>query len=93
MSKYEEKMKALQVLKAAVDKVDEVMAAIDDFADTYGIAPKTISVEELARVVGKVTHKSPFCVEEILRTALDFLKENRIETIVAEDDDDDSEDE
>ena len=87
-----EKVMALKVLKEAIESVNE---AIDDFAEVYGIEldEDVIPLAELSYIIGKITHKSPFCVEEILRTTLDFMAENNIKTIVGEDDCDDSEDE
>lgn len=96
MNKNEEKLAALKVLKEVIECVNEATEAISDFAEAYGYEPAEddeISLPELAYIVGKITHKSPFCVEEILRTALEFMAENGISTIVEEDDSDDSEDE
>ena len=53
MSKYEEKMKALAVLKAAVDKVDDALEAIDAFADTIGIKPEKEKTVELPERRGR----------------------------------------
>ena len=78
MSRNEEKMKALAVLKAAVDKVDDALDAIDVFADEIGIKPrkeKTVGLPELAAMVSKETRIRPDCAYEILVTAFDLIRE------------------
>ena len=64
MSRNEEKMKALAVLKTAVDKVDDALEAIDAFADEIGIKPrkeKTVGLPELVAMVSKETRMRPSC--------------------------------
>ena len=92
MSKYEEKMKALAVLKAAVDKVDDALEAIDAFADTIGIKPekeKTVELPELAAMVAKEIKMRPGCVHAVLVTAFDLIRELDLTVMVEEDNDDD----
>ena len=92
MSKYEEKMKALAVLKAAVDKVDAALEAIDAFADKLGITPekeKTVELPELAAMVAKEIKMRPGCVHAVLVTAFDLIRELDLTVVVEEDEDDD----
>lgn len=92
MSKFEEKMKALAVLKAAVDKVDAALEAIDAFADKLGITPekdKTVDLSELAAMVAKEIKMRPGCVHAVLVTAFDLIRELDLTVVVEEDEDDD----
>ena len=92
MSKYEEKMKALAVLKNAVDKVDDALEAIDALADTIGIKPekeKTVELPELAAMVAKEIKVRPGCVHAVLVTAFDLIREMDLTVVVEEDEDDD----
>ena len=92
MSKYEEKMKALAVLKNAVDKVDDALEAIDAFADSIGITPekeKTVELPELAAMVAKEIKVRPGCVHAVLVTAFDLIREMDLTVVVEEDEDDD----
>ena len=58
MSKYEEKMKALAVLKAAVDKVDDALEAIDAFADKLGIMPEKVRRRSCANISAHLPAKT-----------------------------------
>ena len=92
MSRNEEKMKALAVLKAAVDKVDDALDAIDAFADEIGIKPrkeKTVGLPELAAMVSKETRMRPSCAYEVLVTAFDLIRELDLTVMVEGDEDDD----
>ena len=92
MSRNEEKMKALAVLKAAVDKVDDALDAIDAFADEIGIKPrkeKTVGLPELAAMVSKETRMRPSCAYEVLVTAFSLIRELDLTVMVEEDEDDD----
>lgn len=92
MSKYEEKMKALAVLKTAVDKVEDALEAIDAFADSISIMPekeKTVELPELAAMVAKKIKMRPCCVCEVLVTAFDLIRELNLMVVVEEDEDDD----
>ena len=92
MSRNEEKMKALAVLKAAVDKVDDALDAIDAFADEIGIKPrkeKTVGLPELAAMVSKETRMRPGCAYEVLVTAFSLIRELDLTVMVEEDEDDD----
>jgi len=92
MSRNEEKMKALAVLKAAVDKVDDALDAIDAFADEIGIRPKkekTVGLPELAAMVSKETGMRPGCAYEVLVTAFGLIRELDLTVMVEGDEDDD----
>lgn len=91
MSKYEEKMKALAVLKDAVDKVDRAKDAIDAFADALGLNPekeKTVDLPKLAAMVAVELKMRPGCVYTVLTAVFDLIRERNL-TVVMEDDDND----
>ena len=95
MSKYEEKMKALDVLKTAIDSVNAATDAIDNFAEKFGAKPekrekeKMISLFELTDMVADETGMKKECVYEALATALDFISDLGLTLLVKEDEDDD----
>jgi len=91
MSKYEEKMKALEVLKDAIDAVNNATDAIDGFAEKYGLKPKekTVSLIDLAEMVSKETGMKEGCVYTALECAFDLIKDLDLTVTVAEDEDDD----
>jgi len=91
MNDYEQKMKALDVLKDACDKVTNAMDAIEKFSKSCGIKKEEITVCEMAYAVGKITGKSPFCVEEILRATIKFMEENEIHDIYLDEENEDDE--
>ena len=87
-----EKIKAVELMTAALKKVDAAMDAIDAFAEAYGL-PKpgsTVPVEELAYLVGKETRTNPSCVEEVIRAMLRLVS-NLDLTIAADEEDEDDE--
>jgi hypothetical protein len=90
MSKYEEKMKALKVLKDAIDAVNTATDAIDDFAEKFGMKPKekTVNLADLAEMVADETGMKESCVFDALTSAFDLIKDLGL-TIVMEDEDDD----
>ena len=72
-----EKIKAVELLTAALKQVDAAMDAIDAFADAHDL-PKpgsTIPLEELAYLVSKKVEVSPFCAEEAIRCAFHLMKD------------------
>ena len=92
MSRNEEKMKALAVLKTAVDKVDDALEAINAFADEIGIKPrkeKTVGLPELAAMVSKETRMRPGCAYEVLVAAFGLIRELDLTVMVEGDEDDD----
>lgn len=91
MNDYEQRMKALDVLKDACEKVTDAMNAIEKLSEACGIKKDKISVNEMAYAVGKITGKSPFCVEEILRATIKFMVENEVHDIYLGEEDEDDE--
>ena len=86
-----EKIKAVELLTAALKQVDAAMDAIEVFAEAYDLpAPgSTIPVEKLAYLVGKETEVSPFCAEKIIRATLRLVKHLDLSIAVEEEDEDD----
>ncbi|HUM60283.1 MAG TPA: hypothetical protein PLA31_02385 [Clostridia bacterium] len=85
-----DKIKAVELLTAALEQVDKANDAIDAFADAYGL-PKPggiIRLEELAYLVGKQTGVSPFCAEEVIRAALHLVTQLDLRVAEKEDGDD-----
>ncbi len=91
MSKHEEKMKALEVLKEAIDAVNTATDAIDEFAEKYGLKPeeKTVDLIDLAEMVSEETGMKEGCVYTALECAFDLIKDLDLTVTVAEDEDDD----
>jgi hypothetical protein len=95
MSKYEEKMKALEVLKDAIDAVNNATDAIDRFAKANGMKPqvkedeKTVDLIDLAEMVSEETGMKEGCVYTALECAFDLIKDLDLTVTVAEDEDDD----
>jgi hypothetical protein len=86
-----EKIKAVELLAAALKQVDAAMDAIEAFADAYDL-PKpgsTIPLEELAYLVSKKTGASPFCAEETIRSAFHLMKDLDLRVEDREEDEDD----
>jgi len=94
MSKYEEKMKALEVLKEACNKVTDAMNAIEDFAEEYGInvsfekGPKEVTVEDLGEMVAEELHLKPSCAVAAVTCAFDLIRELELTVLTGEEDDD-----
>ena len=94
MSKYEEKMKALEVLKEACNKVTDAMNAIEDFAEEYGInvsfekGPKEVTVEDLGEMVAEELHMKPSCAAAAVACAFDLIREYDLIVLDGEEDDD-----
>ena len=90
-----EKIKAVELLTAALKQVDAAMDAIDAFADAYDL-PKpgsTVPVEQLAYLVSKETKISPFCAEEVIRATLSLVRDLDLSIAVDEDGKEDEDDE
>ena len=86
---YEEKMMALDALKAAMDRVDEAVEAIEKFGEAFDLSPKgkTVPLDVFVKMVADVLEKKECCVRNILYTAFDMIKDLDL-TIVDEDEED-----
>ena len=85
-----EKIKAVELLTAALKQVDAAMDAIEAFAEANDLpAPgSTIPVEKLAYLVGMETKVSPFCAEEIIRATLRLVRDLDLSIAVDEEEED-----
>lgn len=89
-----EKMKALEVLKEACNKVTDAMNAIEDFAEEYGInvtfekGPKEVTLVDLAGMVSEETGMKESCVHTALECAFDLIRELDLTVLTGEEDDD-----
>lgn len=86
MKNYEEKMKALGILKAAVESVNSAMEAIDSFASANGLQDAHVTIPELAGMVSAELEMKPECVCAVLETAFEMITDLRL-TVEVEDDD------
>lgn len=90
MKNYEEKMRAMEILEAAVESMNNVMEAIDGFARTNGLTDSHVTIPELASLVAAELEMKPECAYAVLETAFDMISTLRL-TVDVEDDEDDEE--
>jgi len=89
-----EKMKALEVLKDACNKVTDAMNAIEDFAKAYGMdvnfekGPKEVTVEDLGKMVAGKLQMKPSCAAAAVACAFDLIREYDLIVLDGEEDDD-----
>lgn len=86
-----EKLMALQVLKDAIDAVNEATDAIDYFAEKYGMKPKEKKVDlcELAKMVADETGRKESCVMDVLISTFDLIEDLGLTVVLDEEDEDD----
>lgn len=91
MNKYDEKMKALDVLKEAIDGVGAATKAIEDFVEKFVDDPEESVVDlfDLTDMVSKELRKKPGCVYDILETAFNLIKDKKLTLVIEEDEEDD----
>ena len=89
----EDKMKAMKLISESIKRVAELWENVEALADSYGIVlpGSTVSIEELTSMVSRKTKASPFCVEEILRTAFGIIRD--LDLTVEDEDEEDDDDE
>ena len=70
-----DKKEIMKTLHTAIMQVNDAMAKIDEVADELGIVRQgdTIPLQKLAYMVGKDTGVSPFCAEEVIRSAFSII--------------------
>ena len=95
MNKNDEKMQALEVLKAACDAVNNAMEAISDFAEKYGIEPNkkggTVTIADLAEMVSDEIGMKEECAFAAIACAFDFIKDLELTVRVVEVEEDEEE--
>ena len=75
-----DKEKILRKIQEASDKVTEAIDLIVEAGQEVGInvTPKTVTLEELARMVSAETALKESCVLEALETAFDILEDQQL---------------
>ena len=73
MKNYEEKMQALEILKSAMESVNDAMEAIDGFASANGLKDSHVTIHELAGMVSAEMEMKPHCVCAVLEAAFDMI--------------------
>ena len=88
MKNYEEKMKAVEILKAAVESVNNALDAIDCFARANGLQDCHVTIPGLAGMVSAELEMKPECVCAVLEAAFAMIKDLNL-TVDVEDSEDD----
>ncbi len=95
MAKINENMKALEITKNAVNKIEDALEAIDAFVDILGCGEeeekeqeKMVELPELAAILAIELRLPLNCVYTVLYNAFDFIKEHDVTVVIEEEDDD-----
>ena len=81
MNAFDEKMKAMEVLQGACDKVTDAMNAIEAFARQYGMKvslekePHHVTIAELADMVAGEIDMKPECAFAAIATAFELIED------------------